>query len=311
MDGQFISANRGWGYDRLNAAATDTTGRWAVVHERTGTAGILLRDGKIVREIHRSPYHADVFEYPVCLFEREGRMLLAHCPTSYGRIEVDDAENGKRLTESPSRKDPDFFHSRLEVSPGGKRLLSAGWVWHPLDAVVYFDVAAALTNPATLDGLDGAELSRNVCLSEESSAAWLDDDRIVIGSSGELEDAEEAAEADRQHSPRLKPNSLAVFDLLTRKYTTVVELGQPPGRMMRVGQDHVLTFYKHPRLVSLESRTVVHEWADIDSGEVASSIIHDRPYPILALDPVRSRFAISGKDEIAVVELDLSQLELS
>ena len=33
---------------------------------RTGTAGILLRDGKIVQEIHRSPYHADAFRYPVC-----------------------------------------------------------------------------------------------------------------------------------------------------------------------------------------------------------------------------------------------------
>ncbi|MBX7114884.1 MAG: hypothetical protein K1X64_11210 [Myxococcaceae bacterium] len=220
MDGQFVSASRRWGYDRLNAATSDTSGRWAVVHERTGTAGILLRDGKIVREIHRSPYHADAFEYPVCLFEREGRMLLAHCPTSYGRIEIDDAENGKRLTEGPSRKDPDFFHSRLEVSPGGKRLLSAGWVWHPWDAVVCFEVAAVLTNSTTLDGLVGTELSRNVCLSEESSAAWLDDDRVVIGGSREQEDADEAAEADRQHGLRLKPNSLAVFDLRTSKYTT-------------------------------------------------------------------------------------------
>lgn len=309
MDGRFTSASRSWGYRRFNAVAADSTGHWALVHERTGTAGLLIHGGRIIREIHRSPYHADAFEYPACLFERSGRVLLAHCPDNYARLEIDDAESGERLTKSTSRKEPDFFHSRLAVSPGGRTLLSAGWVWQPWDAVLWFDVDAAMRNPSTLDALNGPELSRNVCLSEESSAAWLDNDRLLIGGSSEPEDTEESAETDRQHpGPRLKPNSMAVFDIPTRNYTMAIELGHPPGRMMRAGPNHVLTFYKHPRLVSLQSREVILEWADIDSGEMVSSIVHDRPYPVLALDPLRGRFAVAGKDVIEVIELELSKL---
>src|SRR5687768_6433559 len=64
----FVSASLSWGYGRFNSAVGDPSGRWAVVHERTGTAGLLLRDGQVVREIHRSTYHADAYFYPVCLF---------------------------------------------------------------------------------------------------------------------------------------------------------------------------------------------------------------------------------------------------
>jgi hypothetical protein len=131
-DGHFHSARRSWGYDRLDGAVADPTGRWAVVHERTGTAGILLRDGKIVREIHRTPYHADAFLYPIYLFRINDSVVLAHCPDSYARIEIEDAETGERLTRNTARKEADLFHSRLAASPGGKRLMSAGWVWPQL-----------------------------------------------------------------------------------------------------------------------------------------------------------------------------------
>lgn len=231
-DRGFISARRSWGYGRLNAAVADPSGRWAIVHERTGTAGILLHDGELVREIHRSLYHADAFTYPVCLFSGPGeRTLLAHCPDSYARIEIDDAETGERLTRSPARKEVDFFHSRLSASPSSKRLLSAGWVWHPWDAVVWFDLAAALNDPALLDALEGAAHSRNVCLSEESSAAWLDDERVLLGGSGEEEDPEEAGEIDREHpAQRLRPMGIAVFDIPQQRYSESHVLGYPPAR---------------------------------------------------------------------------------
>ena len=309
-DGLFVSASRSWGYGRFNAVAADSSGRWAVVHERTGTAAILLRDGEIVREIHRSPYHADAYLYPVCLFHGPGdRPLLAHCPESYARIEIDDAETGERLTRSTSRKEADFFHSRLAVSPGARRLASAGWVWHPCDAVVWFEIAAVLDDPTLLDNLQGATQSRNTSLAEESSAAWLDDDRILLGGSAEPEDPEEAAEIDREHAgPRLRPGGLAVYDIGLRAYVQSIELGYSPGRMMPVGQHHAVTFFQRPRLVSLQSRKVVHEWTDIDSGEETSSIAHDRPSPALALDPRRGRFAVGARDGIEIVALDVSAL---
>jgi hypothetical protein len=303
MDGKTTPVTKSWGYP-MNAAITDASGEWALVHQRTGTAGVLLHQGQYVREIHRSLYHAGAFEFPACLFTREGRALLAHCPQNYAQIEIDDALSGERLTANSSRETVDFFHSRLQISPGGTRLLSAGWVWHPLNAAVWFDVAAALRDPRTLDVLAGATNSRNVSLTEESSAAWLDDEHVLLGGGSEEEDEEEAAEADALDTCRPKPNAIAVVDATTGKCSAVIPLGHPPGKMLAVGKEHVLTFFKHPKLVSLRSREVIHEWPEIDSGTVTSSIVTDQPYPVMALDVEHSRFAILGKEAIDVVQID-------
>ncbi|MCA9678216.1 MAG: hypothetical protein H6708_13395 [Kofleriaceae bacterium] len=296
VDGVFVSARRGWGYGRFDGAVADPTGRWAVVHERTGTAALLLHDGEIVRELHRSPYHADDFLFPVCLFAgADGRVLLAHCPDHYGRIDLDDAATGERLTRGDGRRTIDFFHSQLAASPSGTGLLSAGWVWHPWDAVVWFDVAACLRDPARLDALDGAPHSRNVCLAEESSAAWLDDRHVVVGGSAEPEDPDEVAEVARDHpGPRLHPLGLAVYDVVAGRCVRDVALGYAPGAMMPVGPRHVVTFDDHPRLVDLDAGRVVHAWPHLRSGASVSSIVGNRtePPPALALDPARHRFAI-------------------
>ncbi len=119
-----------YGY-RFDAATASPDGRFAVIYERLGTKGLLLCDGRVLRELDRSFYHADAYEYPVALFSgSDGRVLLAHRPRDYCRIDLEDAETGRLLTESLDRKPSDFFHSRLALSPNGKRLLSAGWVWH-------------------------------------------------------------------------------------------------------------------------------------------------------------------------------------
>jgi hypothetical protein len=81
--------------------------------------------------------------------------------------------------------------------------------------------------------------------------------------------------------------------------------------MMPVGQHHVVTFFDRPRLVSLESRKVVYEWKDIDSGQVVSSIVWSRPYPTFALDPLGARFAVGGAEAIDVVAIDLRALPRS
>src|SRR5882672_5196828 len=121
---------------RFDAATASADGRFAVIYERLGTEALLLHDGKILRQLNRDFYRAYAFEYPVVLFnEPGGRLLLAHCPTSYCRIELEDAETGQPLVVSTERKPTDFFHSRLQASPQGKRVLSAGWVWSPWGVV--------------------------------------------------------------------------------------------------------------------------------------------------------------------------------
>jgi hypothetical protein len=140
-------------------------------YERLGTKGLLLHDGRIIRELDRSFYHADAHEYPVALFnDPEGRLLIARCPGQYCRVELEEAESGRPLTASADRKPSDFFHSRLAASPHGTRLLSAGWLWHPLSCVVCFDVARALTDPRHLDDRHDLPVSVNPGLAEGSSA---------------------------------------------------------------------------------------------------------------------------------------------
>jgi hypothetical protein len=307
LDGAFHRVPRGWGYDRFDGCVTDASGRWAVVHERTGTAGLLLHDGKRLRELHRSSYRAHAYLYPACLFSGpDGRMLLAHCPEGYSWIDIDDAETGRRLTACDDRRVVDFFHSRLTPSPSGTRLLSAGWVWHPLDAVLWFDVAAALTDPRALDRLVGSEQSRIAGLAEETSATWLDDDTLVVGSSEQTEDADEVA--DLELAPRLLPNALALLDTRTKRYTACIELGEPPGTLMAVGQEHVVTFRRRPRLVSLRTGRAVHEWNDLPTDELDSSIVHQRPHAVLTLDPPNARFALQVDERIEVVSFDVARL---
>jgi hypothetical protein len=305
LDGVIEEPSRTYGYTRLNAAVS--CGDWTALYERTGTAAMLLRRGEMVREFHRSSYHADAFLFPVCLFEHRGRTVLAHCPEHYGRLEFEDVETAEKLTAGP-RQALDFFHSRLAVSPGGTRLLSAGWVWHPWDVVAFFDIRDAFKSPGSLDVLQTASRSRNVCLAEESSACWLDESQLILGGGGEPEDPEEAAEADA-FGMRLKPNSLAVFDLISRQYTKVVLLGYAPGEMMPVGLHHVLTFSEYPRLVCLRKGEVVAEFPELKSGSKASSIVLDSPVPVLALDVPNARFALAQGSGIEIVEFGTSAME--
>ena len=132
LDGTERRATVSYAY-HFDAVTVSSDGRFAVIYERQGTKGLLLDGGKILRELNRSFYQAEAYEYPVTLFhEPDGRLLLAHCPAAYNHIEIEEAESGKVLTACSERKPSDFFHSRLAASPNGKRLLSAGWVWRAM-----------------------------------------------------------------------------------------------------------------------------------------------------------------------------------
>jgi hypothetical protein len=224
---------------RFDAATASPDGRVAVIYERLGTKGVVLKDGETLRQIDRSFYHANAYEYPVALFhEPSGRLLLAHCPKSYCAIELEEAETGRPLTAAAEREPCDFFHSRLAASPHGKRLLSAGWAWHPLGIVACFDVAHALADPHHLDHGDRVSpYSGWVCLAEEASACWLDDDRIAVGASDEPEDPEVVREArDEVGEEGIRSCGLAVYDLASRRCLRTFRLPEQPGTILPVGR---------------------------------------------------------------------------
>jgi hypothetical protein len=294
LDGSDSGCNVSWSY-RFDAAAESPSGRYAVLYERLGTKGIVLERGTIIREVNRSFYHAHYYEYPIVLFQGpDGRELIAHCPEHYNRIEIEDAATGKRLTEAADRKPADFFQSRLAVSPGGTRLLSAGWFWHPADSVSTWSIEAALRDATTLDVLGPPHTSSETQI---SSAAFIDEERVVLSSNPGSEPFDEEGE-----SP-FRPGTLAVFNVRSGDFESVTRVDQPVGQMMWLGDGHVAGFYEHPKVIDVATGAVVCRWPEIKTGKQSSSIIYQagKLAPV-AIDAARKRFAVASADRVIVLQ---------
>ncbi len=137
---------------RFDCVITSADGSHAVLFEKFGTKAMLLKNGQIVREINRSFYHANVYEYPIAFVApKSGPLKIAHCPEDYNVLQIEDFETGAVVAWKDTEP-TDFFHSRLQMSPNGRWLLSAGWIWHPLDAVELFDLSHEVPKRYTLTG---------------------------------------------------------------------------------------------------------------------------------------------------------------
>jgi len=293
-----------WAFPFDSAQATED-GRFAVIYQRLGTKALLLREGKLLRELNRSFYHAHVYEYPICIWRHaDGRTLIAHCPEEYCRLEIDDAETGEHLTSGMARKPADFFHSRLAVNSDGTRLLSAGWIWHPLDCVVTFDIAEALRNSSHLDKGSWAPVSHDVSLTEESSACWQTNNRMILSASKEEDESREAKPISQDHL-YLHPLGIGVYDVVSRKYVQSVVIGELSGTMMPLGTSHVVCFFDHPKIISLDSGETIMRWKELNTGNQKSSIcMNDTFIPPMAIDAKNQRFAVFGPGGITVIHIE-------
>jgi hypothetical protein len=178
LDGTAEDPHFSFGY-AFDKAISFPDGRYAVVYDQLGTKGVILKGGRILRQINRDFECAGAYEYPVALLTLpDGRDAIVHCPEEYRKLEVEEIGTGRSLT-SREGAPLDFFHSRLQVSPNGRFLLSAGWIWHPLDTIQVYDIERALAEPGHLDRnkrgfwlpIDGLHP-----LDEIHSAAFVDDD---------------------------------------------------------------------------------------------------------------------------------------
>ncbi|ATB27025.1 hypothetical protein [Melittangium boletus] len=290
LDGETLDPHVRYGY-RFDAAVMSPDGRYTVLHERLGTKALLLREGELVRELSRSYYHAEVYEYPVALWTLPGgRTLLAHCPDEYCRIELEDAETGEWLTRRDSPP-VDVFHSRLQFSRDGRFLLSAGWIWHPVNAAHVFDVTRALEQPSTLDS--PVEFSLGDGFVEIHAAAFGARDTVLL----ECEGLDEA-EPGRTH--------LVVYSPTERRELSRVPLQEPAGTLMPLGERYALCLYQHPRLIELATGRVEERWPELETGRQCGSIIHHIPRPPpLALDPEGGRLAVGTAKGIEVLRFHL------
>ena len=278
-------------------ARPSATGEYVLLLARLGTTGVVLHDGRPVRQFSRASHDAEVYDYPATVFRLpDGRDVLAHCPDAYNRIELDELPTFRRLTaRDPAGAADDVFHSRLAANPGGTRLLSAGWVWQPFNTVTVHDVPRALADPASLDRHTAAV--NTATPDEVDGAAFQSEDRIVCV-------CEADAQAVTEPNAPFPPGSIGIFDVPSNRFVHVAPVAEPVGTLMPVGASHVVGFYGHPKLIDLATGRVVHRWPDLRTGTQRGSILWHHPLPPpLATDVPRRRFAVADDAAITVVQL--------
>lgn len=290
LDGSITDPRVNFGY-RFDCAIATPDGNYSVIYERYGTKGLILNRGNLVREINRSYYCADAYEYPVCFLRlKSNEYAIAHCPNDYNVIEIENAETGRVLTMK-NRETIDFFHSRLEVSPNQKWLLSAGWIWHPLDSIQLYDIASDLGDPKRYAPFGGGNMG-DVALWEINNATFIGDSKLLISGTGDQE-AEDM-------SPEL---ALALYDLDSMKLIVRRSLSEPTGKLLALNKDYAIGFYGHPKMFDISTGEVVIRWKDIQTDERNSSISFEDNTSIFALDQKNKRFAIATPNSIEVVTL--------
>jgi hypothetical protein len=303
LDGSITPSALNWGGPKFDLCVLSRSGRFAALCQRFGTKGLVLDvstpQPKLLREINRSYYCSNAYEYPVTFICHEGRELLVHCPDEYCRLEIEDVAVGCRVldaVQSQARNPADIFHSRLAVSPSGRRLISAGWVWHPFDTVAMFDLQAVWEQPSCLDKVECPGLQD---FGEVSSAVFLGDDSLLVS-----ENSDQVTYGEGEQRSQAKLRQIYLPDGTTKNQFNI---DLAAGVMMPLGDQHVVTFYQHPQVFDLMSGQLIASWPEIDSGKDTGCITGHLPKaPAMALDPQRKRFAVAnGKEVIVISAIDV------
>lgn len=282
LTGEISFGKINWG-SLLDSSISFFDGNYTVLFQKYGTKGLVLKGNELLREISRSYYCAEVYEYPVAIFTFNNKVCLAHCPDEYNILEIEDFVTGERLT-AKGRESHDFFHSRLEVTPNGKYLLSAGWVWHPVDMVEIYDLTD-ITNPQWFNLYNDETLN----LFEINSATFLNDNVVVV--TGNEEEANQ--------------KFIYSYDVETQEVLTKAKLSEIAGNLMAIDENFVLGFYENPKLINIANGEIKEKWTEIKSVKQNSCIKgQEEKFPIIAKDVAKNRVAIADKDFIHVLEFN-------
>jgi hypothetical protein len=267
---------------------------WAAAYTNRGTKAVLMKNGSVHRELNRSFYCAEAYDYPITMgTDAAGRAVVIHCPNKFDVLEIEDAETGTAL-DSLKSKDMEF-HSRLNLSEDGHWLLDAGWFWHPWCGAVVFEIRQA--DDGTLRFTRNTEFSTAFSAQNEiDSAAFIGNTHLVISSVSDYlgEEPEPGSLCTKQ---------LGIWSLTEHRWESKVDLTEPAGMLMP-WKEWVVSFYGHPKLIELATGKVVHRWDKLYSGKQLGPIeLGDPPTPPIATDPIGGRFAISGPKEVTLVSL--------
>lgn len=279
----------------FDAAVVSPSGEFTALYERLGTKAVVIGPNRLFRELNRSFYHADVYEFPILFFRlADGKEALAHCPDEYCDLIIEDPATGVRWSKAGSGRIESMFHSRLAANTAGNRILSAGWYWHPSDTVCVFDLKP------TPDGLDLGLFEKCCNLGAEvSSAVFNSLDQLIVTCAKDADDL-----CDDEPGERLKRGKIGVYDFQEQKLVSLAVLETEAGTLMPVASKYVVGLFEHPKLIEVATGKVLCRWPELKTAQQTSSIIYHKPLPPpIAIDPKLGRFAVADNKQIVVVSL--------
>ncbi len=279
----------------FDGAITSADGKYQFIYIRLGTKGLLLKEGKILREINRSYYCADVYEYPAAFLTRKDVTYLIHCPIAYNQLDFENVETGELTTNITGRQPSDVFHSRLEISPNNSYLISKGWFWHPLDVIEVFNIENCFSNPSLLDK---STLYPDVGV-EVCTASFISNDKILIGSSDEI--------IDDDNLKKFPPKHISVWDLKTDQLSKPVSINVEFGNLFVINESFAWDLFNYPKIININTGEVIDRDEEFNSGNQRSSIIHhlENP-PQIIFNKETKQIAVSGKEKIEIFTPDVS-----
>jgi|GEM_PF-543656 len=271
---------------------TSKCGNYAFIFKKLGTKGLLLKNGEVLREINRTYYQSESYEFPATFLEYNGKTFLVHCPNSYCQIDFEDVETGEILTNISERKPQDIFHSRLEVSPDNKYILSKGWIWHPMDVIELYDVEEGFKNPISLDsGKNIPNSTTEIC-----SASFINNDKIILSSSSESFDEE---------NDIIPTNHIAIWNFKEDKIERIIKPKAEVRNIFAIDENYCWDLYKYPKIIDLKNGDIKSQIPEIFSGYQCSSIIgFIEKLPKIAYNKKNKKIAISSEDKIEVLSTE-------
>jgi hypothetical protein len=165
-------------------------GTLVAVVDAQGVRGAIVDLAKrcTILPLVREDYHAEHCTFPIAFVERD-RTLVVWGP-EWNRVDIVDPRTGESVTarapiEHGSDHYLDYFHSGLEVSPGGSWIVSNGWIWHPYGSVVAWSVDAWLANPYESEDGPTRRSVAGAGYLWDRPLCWLDDKTLALWGLGD------------------------------------------------------------------------------------------------------------------------------
>lgn len=296
LNGEFKDSGRAYSY-KFDSAIQSYNGIYVVIYEKLGTKGLLLKNGEVIRELNRSFYQANAYEYPIEFIKLDNEYFIVHCPEKYNQIEIENVETGLRITANYGREPSDCFHSRFRVNNSNTKFINAGWVWHPLGILEIYDLQKAIEDNTLFDSPNSSlPINTEVC-----SAEFLNDDLLIISSS----DEEPFDDEDLNDKINLNPKQLGLFSIKQNAFVKKINIDFKLGTQIPIDENFVIDLYEYPKLIDLNSGKIKQRFEDISSGKQDLAIIHHiKSVPPIALDRLNKRVAIANGNKIELLNFE-------